>query len=247
MDQTACVPQRDAAAAAPRRNGAPQRRCRATHGDVVARRLGDLVRRRHGRIRLGGDRTDLPALGRVVLRLPVLRQRGHRCGRQRRPRLHRRVRAHHRLGPRSATSGVRAARHHGVPPRGRRVEGRAPSCRPVRVTSCRRLLQQLASGAAVAKSVTARVIPAGKGAEVPIEVQERRSERPEASTIFMRMSSRAGVGRGDASSWSQTARAATSVARSREHRRVARRRPTRRRHAQQSGCRGPSVPPRRRR
>ena len=66
-----CVPRRDAAAAAPGGDGAPQRRCRATDGDVVPRRLGDLVRRGHGRVRLGGDRTDLPASGRVVLRLPA--------------------------------------------------------------------------------------------------------------------------------------------------------------------------------
>ena len=30
---------------------------------MVPRRRGDLVRRGHGRVRLGGDRTDLPALG----------------------------------------------------------------------------------------------------------------------------------------------------------------------------------------
>ena len=34
--------------------------------------------------------------------------------------------------------GVRAARHHGVPPRGRRVEGGAPSRRPVGITNRRR-------------------------------------------------------------------------------------------------------------
>ena len=49
-----------------------------------------------------------------------------------------RLRAHHRLRPRRPTSGVRAARHHGVPPRGRRVEGGAPSRRPVGITNRRR-------------------------------------------------------------------------------------------------------------
>ena len=38
----------------------------------------------------------------------------------------------------AATGGVRAARHDGVPPRGRRVEGGPPSRRPVGITSRRR-------------------------------------------------------------------------------------------------------------
>ena len=59
-----------------------------------------------------------------------------RC--QRRPRLHGRLRAHHRRRQRRPTLGVRAACHHRVPPRGRRVESRAPSRRSVGITNRRR-------------------------------------------------------------------------------------------------------------
>ena len=125
-----CISRQDAATAAPCGHGAPQWRCRATDGDVVPRPHGDLVRRSDGRGRLGGDRTHLPASRRVVLRLSVVRLRGDRSRRQRRPRLHGRLRAHHGLRSRRPAVGVRAACHHRVPPRARRVESGAPSRRP---------------------------------------------------------------------------------------------------------------------
>ena len=77
-------------------------------------------------------------LGAVVLRLSLVRLRGDRSGRQRRPRLHGRLRAHHGLRTRRPTLRVRAACHHRVPPRARRVEGGAPSRRSGWITERRR-------------------------------------------------------------------------------------------------------------
>ena len=120
--------------------------------------LRDLVRRGHGRVRLGGDRTDLPASRRIVLRLRLLRRRGHRGSRQRRPRLHGRLRAHHRVRQRRPTLGVRAACHDRVPPRGRRVEGGAPSRRSVGINERRRGPPATRVGFRAQPSPTARAV-----------------------------------------------------------------------------------------
>ena len=80
-----------------------------------------------------------------------------------------------------ATSGLRAARHHGVPPRGRRVEGRAPTCRPVGITRCRRRPPAARIRCSGRECVTLRVHPSREGRRGANRGPgKRRSERPEA-------------------------------------------------------------------